>query len=78
MSASPTNVFNINVSDNEVRITFMDQRPAVVPDKYGQAPSPSSVTDIAAEVVMSQSIFRQLLDLGDKLLDQHAQKQKEN
>lgn len=69
MSAS-TNTFNINVSEHEVRITFMDQRPAVVPGTSATA----LVTDIVAEVVMAPSMFRQLLDLADRLLEDHAAK----
>lgn len=78
MSAYPTNLFNINISDHEVRLTFMDQRPAVVPHDSGHNPLPSVVTDVVAELVMSHSAFKQLLDLGDRLLDQHAERPKAN
>lgn len=74
MSASAsTNTFNINVSDHEVRITFIDQRVAVLPS----VPPNTVVADICAEVVMAVPLFRQLLDLGDRLLEDQAAKKEQ-
>lgn len=74
MTASPTNMFNINITEHDVRLTFIDQRPKVLPDAYGSAPPREMVNEIVGEQVMSISLFRQLLDMGDKLLDEAGDK----
>lgn len=73
MSAS-ANMFNINISDHDVRLTFIDQRPKFLPDEMGRTFTNILVNDIVGEVVISQALFRQMLDMGDKLLDEHASK----
>lgn len=76
MTASTANMFNINITDHDVRLTFIDQRPKVLPDVYGSAPPRELVNEIVGEQVISLSLFRQMLDVGDKLLDEAANAKK--
>lgn len=71
MSAVTANVFNINITENDVRITLFDQRPEAKPNEYGHPPPSGLVTtEKVAEAVISHSLFRQMLDAGDRLLAQ--------
>lgn len=62
-----------------MRITFSDQRPDNTPDGYGRVPHPPPLrSSLAAEVVMSPATFKQLLDVGGRVMDEHEAKKKPN
>lgn len=79
MTANAANIISLHLNDDAVRMVFIDQRPDACPDEYGHSPHLRLINEVVSELVVSHAFFRQMLDLGNKTLEEHASKKaKEN
>ena len=75
--ANSANTFNYVISDDDVRITFLDIRPDARPDEFGGVRD-RVVAEIVGEIVVSRVMFKQMLDIGSRVLDDHEAKKTAN
>lgn len=71
MSAS-ANTYNITVTEHDVRLTFLDNRPQLTSNNPMVQPSPQSqISEVVAEVVISRALFDMICDQGPKIVENH-------
>lgn len=74
MTANTANIIRLHLTDDAVRMVFIDQRPDVCPDEHGHSHDFRLINDVVSELVVSHAFFRKILDLGDKALEEHPSK----